>query len=305
LVGGAREFVEGQLTEVLQKPAVQRVLVTIIRTAHVQLMKVLNGEGLVDGVSIEGDTVSLNVLPVVTLGLNQVQKLGLLSNLTVPQLKVDGDPAQQIAELEATFGRDLPDDFGQLVVFRGEAAEQASTVVEQAQNMMVLVKRALAAILAITVVCFVLSILVANRHRRAILVLGLASAAVMLIARAVIEQVLARTPDLVVNPGARSALASALDELAGGLVELVTLLLLLGLAAAVAVILTGAAGAGARALLVEHREVGALVAFALATLVIAVFGIDLVSLVAAGALAAAGVVALVGRRADVAGSADT
>jgi hypothetical protein len=52
IVGGAREFVEGQLAELLQKPGVQAVLVGIVRTGHAQLMNVLDGDGLFDGVSV-------------------------------------------------------------------------------------------------------------------------------------------------------------------------------------------------------------------------------------------------------------
>lgn len=309
IVSGAREFVEGQLTELLQKPGVQAVLVGIIRTGHAQLMKVLNGDGLFDGVAVNDGKVTLNMLPLVALGFNQIQKLGLLADVRLPDLSAGGDPVKQIASLEDTFGRDLPDSFGQLTVFEGEAAAEASEVVQQAQHMVVLVKRAIALILVITAVAFVASILLANRRRKAILVLGLASAAVMLIARTAINQALARTPNLVINPGARQALASALEDLAGGLVRMVTLLVLIGLIAAAVVLLTGTgptaqrfrAGAGSAggsmgSLITAHRDLSATVAFALAVLIIVLFGLSLVPVIAALVAAAAGVVLLAGRR---------
>ena len=306
IVGGARQFVEDQLAEVLQKPGVQQVLVTIVRTAHAQLMKVLNGDGMIDGVSISDGRVTLNLLPLVTLGLNQVQKLGVLTSVSIPTLKADGDPVQQITELESTFGRDLPADFGQLTVFKGDAAAEASEVVQRAQDVVVLVKRAIALILIVTVAAFVLTLLIANRRRRAVLVLGLAGAAVMLIARTAINMALARTPNLIINPGARSALASALQSLAGGLLELVTLLLILGLGAAALMLLTGTGAAAVRfrsagggSLLTTHREISAAVAFGLAVLAVAVFGLDLVPMIAAAALCAVGTVLLVGRKSGV------
>lgn len=306
IVGGARQFVEEQLAEVLQKPAVQQVLVTIVRTAHAQLMKVLNGDGMIDGVSISDGKVTLNLLPLVTLGLNQVQKLGVLTSVSVPALKADGDPTTQIGELESAFGRDLPADFGQLTVFKGDAAAEAGEVVQTAQDVVVLVKRAIALILIVTAVAFALTLLVANRRRRAILVLGLAGAAVMLVARVAINMALARTPNLIINPGARSALASALQNLAGGLVELVTLLIIIGLAAAAVVLLTGTGAAATRfrsagggSVLTANREVSATVAFGLAVLAIVVFGLDLVPLIVAAALAAVGVALLLSRKSSV------
>jgi hypothetical protein len=306
IVGGARQFVEGQLADVLQKPAVQQVLVTIVRTAHAQLMKVLSGDGMIDGVSIADGKVTLNLLPLVTLGLNQVQKLGVLTGVTVPTLKADGDPTTQIAELESAFGRDLPADFGQLTVFKGDAAAEAGEMVQTAQDIVVLVKRAIALILIVTAVAFVLTLLVANRHRRAILVLGLAGAAVMLVARVAINMALARTPNLIIDPGARSALASALQDLAGGLVELVTLLIIIGLAAAAVVLLTGTGAAAVRfrsasggSILTANREISATVAFGLAVLAVSVFGLDLVPLIVAAGLSAVGAALLLSRKSGV------
>ena len=309
IVGGAREFVEGQLAELLQKPGVQAVLVGIVRTGHAQLMNVLNGDGLFDGVSVSDGKVTLNMLPIVALGFAQIQKLGLLTDVTLPDLSAAGDPTKQIGALEATFGRDLPDGFGQLTVFEGDAVAEASEVVQQAQQVVVLVKRAIVVILVITVVAFVASILLANRRRRAILVLGLASAAVMLIARTAIKQALARTPNLVINPGARQALASALEDLASGLVTVVTLLVVLGLIAAAVMMLTGtgpmaqrlrtragSAGGSAGSVLVANRELSATVAFGLAVLTIVMFGLTLLPILAALVLAAGGVVLLAGRR---------
>jgi hypothetical protein len=306
IVGGARQFVEEQLAEVLQKPAVQQVLVTIVRTAHAQLMKVLNGDGMIDGVSIADGKVTLNLLPLVTLGLNQVQKLGVLTSVSVPTLKAGGDPTTQITELESAFGRDLPADFGQLTVFKGDAAAEAGEVVQTAQDIVVLVKRAIALILIVTAVAFALTLLVANRRRRAIMVLGLVGAAVMLVARVAINMALVRTPNLIINPGARSALASALQDLAGGLVELVTLLIIIGLAAAAVVLLTGTGAAATRfrsasggSILTANREVSATVAFGLAVLAIAVFGLDLVPVIVAAALSAVGVALLLSRKSSV------
>jgi predicted membrane protein len=128
----------------------------------------------------------------------------------------------------------------------------------------------------------------------------------MLVARVAINMALARTPNLIINPGARSALASALQNLAGGLVELVTLLIIIGLAAAAVVLLTGTGAAATRfrsasggSILTANREVSATVAFGLAVLAIAVFGLDLVPVIVAAALSAVGVALLLSRKSSV------
>jgi hypothetical protein len=298
IANGAHEYVASELRQLLETPKVRTILVKAIRSAHARLMRVLEGDGVLEGVSISPDAVTVNLLPIISLGLQQLKEVGVGLASAVPDLPLDGNPVEQIGLLETTFGHSLPSNFGQLTVFKGSAAAQASEIVQQAQSMVVLAKRAIKQIIIITIAAFIGTLLVANRRRRAVLVLGLASAAVMLIARTAINQLLARTPNLVLDPGARSALQSALTELASSLLRVVTLLLLIGLAAAALVMLTsaGAAGGGALArLLVRNRQVSAAVAFAVAVGVIVMFGLDVAPLIVAGVIAAVGVVLMSGR----------
>ena len=239
LVGGAKNFVESRVTNVLNEPRVQEVLVGVVREAHKALVRVLEGEDGVGGVSIEGDEVQLNLLPLVTVGLDAVQGLGLLQQVDLPEFTADGDPKEQIAELEETLGVDLPADFAQLTVFKGDAVSQASSTVQQAQNTIVLVKRSTVFIFTATVLAWILALALAHRRRRTALTLVFSGIVVMLAARFVINRVVSESPNLVVNPGARAALASALRTLAGGLFTTITWLVIAGMVAALLVIITG------------------------------------------------------------------
>lgn len=296
-VGGARGYVEEQLQQLFEQPKVRTLLVSIIRSAHAQLMGLFEGGGI-DGVLMSDEKVSLNLLPIVTLGLRQLQELGVATAFPIPEFKANGNPVQQIGLLEGVFRRDLPDDFGQLTVFQGDAVRDAGAFVAQGQRALVIAKQAITVLLVVTGVAFLVAIAVANRRRRAVLVLGLASAAVMFIARAIVTEAVAGAPEAVLDPGARSALQSALTVLARGLLELATLLVLVGLAVAALMALTGTGSAGGSALgraLGEHRSVVGVVVLAAAVAVLGIFGLDVAALVAAAVIASVGAAILMSK----------
>jgi hypothetical protein len=266
------------------------MIVSIVRSAHGQLMQLFEG-GSVEGVVISDEEVTLNLLPVVSLGLQQLQELGVMPTLPIPQFKAAGDPAEQIGLLEGIVKRNLPDNFGQLTIFRGDAAAEAGAFVAEGQRALVIAKQAITILLIVTAAAFLIAIGVANRRRRAILALGLASAAVMFLARTLINKALASAPDAVLDPGARTALDTALRELSRGLLELATLLVIVGLAVAALMVVTGAGAAGGSALgraLGEHRQVVGVAVLAAAVAVLGIFGIDVASMIAAAVIASVG-----------------
>ena len=288
IAGGAQSFVQTRLDNVLQTPEVQELLVEVVRRAHTRFVDILESDGISGGFSIKNDTVAFNLLPLVTVGLEKIQDVGILENLDVPQFSPEGDPTEQIAELEARLDRDLPDDFGQLVVFKGDAVASASRTLQTAQDVMVLAKRGTVAVTVLTVLALGLSILLAHRRRRVMVTLGLAGAAVMLIARQVLDRVVSETPNLVTNPGARSALGTAIENLTGSLVDVITLLLVIGLVAAGIVYLTGNGRLPSK-LKSLPRETKGGVALVAAVLVIVVFGFTALPIISALLLAAYGV----------------
>ena len=301
VAGGARSFLESALGRVLAADQTRHLIVGIVGETHDRLVQVLEGKGKTNGITVADDTVTVNLLPLVGVGLTKAQDLGLFGHATIPDLSAGGDPTQQIAELSTVLGRDLPPDLGQLVVYQGSEVNQAAETVHLAQRTVVLVKRAIWLVLAITVIAVVGCILVANRRRRAILVLALASAAVMLVARKVLTEVVARTPNLVINPGARAGLASAVRSLAGGLLTVMTVLLVIGLIAATVAYFSGDSafatstrerfnsGRGSvGAITATHREATALVLFAVAVLTLGIFGVGVLAIIVAAVLLVVG-----------------
>ena len=173
LTAGAQSFVDIGLTRVLGNPEVQQLLTDAVERAHSALMRLLSGDGLIDGITVEDGAVTVNLLPLVSRALTFVQGLGLLDQLDVPELTRAGDPTEQIAELETAIGRDLPDDFGQLTVFQSDKLADAQASVQNAQRAMALLKRATWLLADLAVVFLVATVLLAHNRWRAGLWLAL------------------------------------------------------------------------------------------------------------------------------------
>jgi hypothetical protein len=305
VVGGARSVVSNEFEKVLASEQTRTVLVTAVERSHDALMRLLEGDGMAGGITVVDGEVTVNLLPVLSRGLIAVQDAGLFEDLDVPEFAADGDPAAQIADLEAMLGRDLPDTTGQLVVYRSEALAQGQQSLAAAQRALVLLKRAIVALLIVTVAALVGAVLLAHRRRRMAIVLVLSTAVVMLVVRALTKHVAEAAPSLAVQPGARAAIQSVVDALVAGLFALVEVTLLVSLVVAVVVWLTGngrraaslrgRAGTGSDGVLAfatDHREATAVVSFGLAALLVTVGGLSAVPLVLALVAVAMGVWAL-------------
>jgi hypothetical protein len=317
LVGGAHAAVESRLEARLADEDTRAIVVALVEGSHERLMRLLVGDGILDGVSVVDGEVRLNLLPLVGFAFRTVQDLGYLADRELPPLTADGDPVEQVAALEAAFGRDLPDDFGQLTVYRSDALADAGQTVATAQRAVVVARRALIAVLAVTVLAYAGCVLLARRRRRAVLALSLASVAVMLVARAIIRAVLEEAPTVALDPAGRAAITATLGSLTRSLFVLLTLTVLLGVVVAIVAFLrsenraavrlrgaTGSTGQSVSGLIARNRGVVGFAAFALAVAVIAVGGFGTARVVIAGVLAAIGVWAIWSSDDPIAAGAD-
>jgi hypothetical protein len=233
LAAGARSAVDRGLTRVLANPDVQDVLTTVVERSHRRAMKLLEGDGLMDGIDVTDGVVTLNTLPLIGRGLDQLQQLGLFTDLQVPDLSADGDPAEQIAALSAATGRDLKDDFGQLVVYRSDDLANAQASLQTAQQLFALAKRAVWLLIALTIGLVAATMLVAQRRWRATLLLGIGVVVAMMVTRLATRRVLAEAPDLASQPGGRAAIGAMLGDASTGLFRLAGVLTILAIVAVV------------------------------------------------------------------------
>ena len=108
---GASRRVERALDRRARQRARSTTMVeTLVERAHASWRcRLLEGDGLSDGVTIKDGVVTLNLLPLIDVGARRgAGDIGLLSDVTLPDLEAGGDPQQQIAELSAAINRPLP-----------------------------------------------------------------------------------------------------------------------------------------------------------------------------------------------------
>ena len=302
MVNGVHDQIENAFEKVLEAKATRKLVVSAAEKSHREVMRLLEGGGIADGVSVDDGAITLNTLPLLDRGFLEVQNLGLMKKVNLPKLSVDGDPQEQIRQLEEAFDRQLPDDFGQLVVFRGDAVTNAQATVASAQKALILVKRSITVILLVTVAAAAGSLTLARTRPRALLTLLLGACAAMLLARLVVQQVVERAPAAVASPSGRAAIGAMVVDVSSGLLGAFTIVLILGLAAAIAAYFAspgtagntairsnGARGGGLARLAREHREAAIVASFAAAAVVLLGFGLGLVQLVIATSAAAFGI----------------
>jgi hypothetical protein len=233
IAGGLNDAVDRGLTRLFENPDVQELITNLVRRAHSAAMRLLQGDGLADGITINDGAVTLNLLPLIGRGLTRLQSFGLLSSVEVPDLTADGDSTEQIAELESALDRELPSDFGQLVVYRSDRLADAQASLENAQRTLVLARRALWVLLIATVVLLALTILLAHNRWRAAMLLGLGAVVAMVVARSAVRRVRDDAPELIERPGAKAAVGAILDGASSGLLRAFGILLLVGAVVAI------------------------------------------------------------------------
>lgn len=284
VIAGVRELAVDATDRVLSADRTRAVLVGTSRRAHLATVRMVRGEALPPGVRVEGDEVSLNLLPVLGSALERLADAGLLPGVAIPELRFDGDPAEQLRALEAAFGRELRPDLGQVVVYRGDSVSEAGALVARVRDLIVAADRALAALVALTVASAVGSVALANDRRRAVVFVALGLGAAFVVARALVTRVTDEAPLVVTDDGARLAIAVTLDRLVSGLMVAVTATSMVGFAAAAIAFATGP-GAGASSLrqtLVQRRDAVGVGSVSLALVVVTVGRASTESLILGG-----------------------
>jgi hypothetical protein len=220
IASGVTTAVDRLMTRVIAEPRVQEAIANTAERAHARMVKLLEGDGIADGIKVVNGQVTVNLLPLIGRGLGVLQSLGLFDNLVIPELTADGDPAEQIADLEQATGRDLPDNFGQLVVYQSQALSDAQASIQKAQQAVILAKRAVWLLAALTIAFVGGAIALARDRWRAVLWLGLGFAGGMILLRTAVRRVDEDAPALAVKPGGQAAIDSIVGDLSQGLMRL-------------------------------------------------------------------------------------
>ena len=304
IVGGTTQLLENRLSNRLADPDSRNILVNTFERSYGAFLDLMEGDGLVDGVTVESGEVTVNFLPLIADGLQQLQQFGLLDDATIPELSREGDPTEQIAQLSEGLGRDLAADFGQIVVYRSDSLAAKGETLQRAQQALVIIQRSFVLILIVTAVAIAGTLLAARNRMRAAFTLLLASAATFVVARVLVKKVLDEVPSVARTPAGEAALAAATSSLAENLVKALGVLAVLFLVGAIVVHVLDdnsalrrrmAARSGSPTLgaaVAAYRVPVALGAAAGALLVITIGGFSVLSLVVALLLVALAMFAL-------------
>jgi len=234
VVDGAGNVVQRAMTEALSAPVVRESVESAIRAAHGLLLKVLEGDSTV---------VTLDVVPIATLAISELQQFGLFTDVELPDFVANservGDVAAEIATLSDALGVQFPDTFGSLVVYRDAVVDNAATHVQAARDAVVMVRRIGAAILVLTVAMLVGTLLLARHRWRAVAVLVAGVAALAGFSRIVLSRVVNDVPDLISDHAIRLVVREFLASLTSGLSSTLAAMVLLSLATVVGVISAG------------------------------------------------------------------
>jgi hypothetical protein len=276
--------VEERVNDILSSDAGQKLLLGAVKVAHSQAMDLLQGKGLAnsDAFTIKDGAVTLNLVPVVRQVLIRLQQDGLIpSSINIPTDANEPGPLQQ------ALGGRLPPDFGQIVVYRTNAAS-SDNLLDKAQRALAFGKRGVVLLVILALVCCVGAVLVAVKRRQAVFRLGVAIVIVSVLLIAVVRRVASALPRATHTVGGEAvarALGNALKS------SLTRALLLVALIAAITAVLAFfwrplLAVAG------RHQEIATLAVIGIGLVLLLVLGISWASVIFAAIVVAGGLVAV-------------
>lgn len=239
----AEKRVSDRIQDVITSDRGHDLIVAAARRTHRAALAALEGDVLPDGVDVQDDTLSINLLPLLFRGLDAIAEKDLLPKTLLPELTPEGSIAGQIRQLEVAFRVDLPDDFGQFVLYEGDKVTKSQELVDLARRSLTIFNRATVAVVLLTFVSGASAIGFARRRLRAVGLLAAGSALALILQRVLVEQVVDQSSTLLLDPAARALISALVTALTSNLLTAITVIVVLSVAA---VIVTSAVGSLAK-----------------------------------------------------------
>ncbi|HEX6921995.1 MAG TPA: hypothetical protein VF314_17390 [Actinomycetes bacterium] len=221
VTNGVRDYIQGTVEDVLQTEQFQQLWVNLNRRAHERILAVIEGES--GTVQVQGDRVTLNLLPVFNnvLALLEDRAPTLFGKpLNLPEITNGQIPPGLETRIETALGVDLPSNFSRFTIYRGQELNALQDAVAAFKKYLVLLVLG-------TLVALGLALWASPWRRRTVLQYGVwLSVAVLTVAtvlRAVRNQILSDVPAGAFQDGAAAAsriIFSTLRERANQLVWL-------------------------------------------------------------------------------------
>jgi hypothetical protein len=170
-------FVRDQVEKVVASDAFKTFWVEANRFVHTQVLAILRGDAAT--ISTREGKVLLNLLPLVNLALGSIQTVAsdlVGRDVALPQISEEDVPSAAIAKLEQALGVDLPDTYGQVVVYDSEDLAAL-------QKALYLFERLLVLLLVLILILVAASLLVSTRRRRTLIQLAAGAAVGLVVIR--------------------------------------------------------------------------------------------------------------------------
>lgn len=240
----AQRAVSARMSMAITSDRGRAVIVEAARQSHRAAVTLLEGKPPPPGVTVGEDTVSLNLLPLLLQGLEVATGTGLVPRVSLPELTPAGSITGQIQQLELAFQVDLPDNFGQLEIYRGDQVTDGHRVLGLAQQSVKYLARATVMVVLLTLVSAAATVGFARRRSRAIALLGVGAGLVLLAQRVLVERIVDESSKLLIDPTALSLVSAVVASLTSSLLTGLTVIVWVSVAAAVIATVIGALARG-------------------------------------------------------------
>jgi hypothetical protein len=236
LTGGIEDFVRDKVNEALASDRFEDRWIQANRFAHTQIVAVLRNDSEI--VDTAGGRVVLNLLPIVNEALQRIeaQASGLFQKeVDLPEISGGEVPEEAREKISVALGVDVPEDFGEIVVFESDRLEAA-------QEAVAFVDRAIVVLVILTLVLIALAIWMSRRRRRTMLQLVVGSMVGLVVVRRLVMWVENEVVDLAQRPDGESALTAITDQVFGSFFTVTTTVIVVGLVIVVIALITGPYG---------------------------------------------------------------
>jgi hypothetical protein len=231
LTAAVQDFVQDRVAKIVASDTFQKILVTAVHEAHAAAIRLLEGKS--PAVQVDGDSVTLNLLPLIGRVLDRigVDAPDLVhGDVSVPAISPGTPASRAIKAIEDRLGVKLPRDFGQIRVYNKGRLEAAQKALDLFSKLLVLS-------VILTFVVAALALYLSHRRRRTLLQLLVAcSIGVVLMRRIVIrvgDDIAGQPPTAVGADAARAVVDEFVHPL---LVGTAVLLIIFGVIAIVALV---------------------------------------------------------------------
>ncbi|WP_338693895.1 hypothetical protein V2W30_04735 [Streptomyces sp. Q6] len=204
VTGAVHDYLRDSISRLIATDRFQELWRATNRFAHARIIAVLEKRN--ENVRVRGDTVTLNLLPMVNNLLGSLEdRLPSLfdKKLDLPALSSGEIPPGLHERIEKALGVSLPEDFAQIRLYNRHELGQL-------QEAVLLFKRAVVGLLIAVPVLLAVSLWVSPNRRRTLLQLGLwlvvTVTVLTAVLRAVRDQLLGQMPQGVYRDGLRAAL---------------------------------------------------------------------------------------------------